>query len=259
MKPKLLVNFHGFEMFQKAPNVKVKLEHYLLRPFVKKICKGADFVYSFGGKITDILEALNIDKSKILNQSNGIEQKWIKSSTQVQPIPHFIFLGRNERRKGIIELTEALKSIKASGKLNFKFTFIGPIEPNPDLNSPEIQYLGEIKDQHKIQSLLETGDVLVCPSHSEGMPTVILEAMANGMAILTTDVGASSKMIRKNGIILNSSSSHEIESSILKLANLETNALLDMKADSLDFVKHNFVWEKIAKDLLSDLNSILLN
>jgi len=75
IKPKLLVNFHGFEMYQKAPNLKVKIEHLMLRPSVKSNCKRSDYVYSFGGKITDIIKSLGVAEDKILNQSNGIEAK----------------------------------------------------------------------------------------------------------------------------------------------------------------------------------------
>jgi len=256
IRPKLLVNFHGFEMFQKAPSKKVKLEHYLLRPFVKQICRQADYVFSFGGQIDQILKRLGIPDSKILDQSNGIERKWIHTDSEVHETINFVFLGRNERRKGIVELTEALINLKKRELFKFNFTFIGPIEKDVLLDFPQVKYTGEIKDQLKIQSLLRQQDVLVCPSHSEGMPTVILEAMANGLAIITTDVGASSKMIKHNGIILKNSKPSTIEEAILEICNLSANQLNDLKTNSLKHVESNFIWEKIAQKLISDLSKL---
>ena len=255
-KPKLLVNFHGFEMYQKAPSKKVKVEHLMLRPFVKKICKQADYVFSFGGQIDLILKNLGIPKQKILDQSNGIEAKWIRPDIETHEEISFVFIGRNERRKGIIELTEALHNLHQAGHFKFKFTFIGPIENEARLNIPEITYTGEIKDQQVIQNHLRAQDVLICPSHSEGMPTVILEAMANGLAIISTDVGASSKMIKNNGTILKDSQPATIEAAILDMVNLDTVELNKLKKASLALVKSNFIWETIAQNLISDLEKL---
>lgn len=256
MKAKLLVNFHGFEMFQKAPNLRVKLEHYLLRPFVKQNCKQADFVYSFGGKISDIIKQLGVSESKILNQSNGIEGKWIgKTSATNNPL-RFIFIGRNERRKGIEELTAALLQLTTNNAIDFEFTFIGPIEPNPALKN-SVNYVGEIKDQNKIHEYLRTADVLVCPSHAEGMPTVILEAMANGLAIIATDVGATSKMIDGNGIILKNISPESIIEAVLTIVNAPTDDIEIMKKQSIKLVKSQFIWEDIAKNIVRELQQSL--
>jgi glycosyltransferase involved in cell wall biosynthesis len=256
MKPKLLVNFHGFEMYQKAPNLKVKLEHYLLRPFVKLNCLNADYVYSFGGKITDIIKALGVKDNKILYQSNGIENKWLsKPKSSSKPL-RYIFIGRNERRKGIEELTQALINIKNEKKFDFEFTFIGPIQPHSELRDLA-HYTGEIKDQAKIHEYIHSADVLVCPSHAEGMPTVILEAMANGLAIITTDVGASSRMIEENGILLNDVSPKAIKNAITTICNTPKANLDKMKTNSLKMVKKDFIWEVIARKLVMNLQQIL--
>ena len=256
MKPKVLVNFHGFEMFQKAASLKVKFEHLLLRPFVKLICKKSDFVYSFGGQIDQILLKIGIPQSKILDQSNGIELKWIKDSFQNHKPLNFVFIGRNERRKGIEELTKSLIKLKEQNQINFNFTFIGPIEPNQTIVSNQIKYLGEIKSQTKIHQILSSSDVLVCPSYAEGMPTVILEAMANGLAIITTDVGASSKMINGNGIVLKNVEPQSISQAIINLNSISNSDLEDMKKSSLSLVKSKFIWEQVADDIIKDLKRI---
>ena len=243
LKPKLLVNFHGFEMYQKAPNLKVKLEHFLLRPFVKSNCSRADYVYSFGGRITDILKNIGIPEAKILDQSNGIETRWLHEPKATSKPLQFIFIGRNERRKGIEELSEALIQLKQKGQFNFEFNFIGPIVPHHELED-KVSYLGEIKDQALIHQYLQNADVLVCPSHAEGMPTVILEAMANGLAIITSNVGASSKMINENGILLEAPSPTSIIKAINQINSADISTIDHMKQKSFNLVKDAFYGKK---------------
>ena len=169
--PVLVLNFHGLEMFQRAADTNSFLKQLMFRPFVKSLLKKADFVQSLGGKLTDILKSFNISNNKILIHGNGIEEGSIKQSSLIVNNPRaFVFIGRFERRKGIIELNNALKAIE--GK-TFVFHFIGPIPDSQKLASPNINYHGQIKDQNKIFEILDHCDVLVCPSYSEGMPTVI--------------------------------------------------------------------------------------
>src|SRR5690606_31946583 len=114
---------------------------------------------------------------------------------------HFLFVGRFERRKGIEELNQTLNAIKDIE--NFQFTFVGRIPNEAKIQHKNISYAGEIRDTEKLKQIFREHDVLVCPSHSEGMPIVILEAMASGLAVVATDVGAVNLMVReKNGWLL---------------------------------------------------------
>ena len=54
------VNFHGLEMFQKASNLRTKLEQFLFRNTVSLTLRKSDFVFSLGGKLNKIIE--NIGK-----------------------------------------------------------------------------------------------------------------------------------------------------------------------------------------------------
>lgn len=254
----VIVNLHGFEMFQKASNFKVKLEHQLLRPIVKDLVKKADYVLSFGGKIDDILIRLKVDESKIIQQSNGIEQNWIKEDQLInQTIKTFTFIGRHERRKGIEELTEALYSLIKTN-LEFQFNFIGPIPESQQINHPYITYYGELKDAKQIKSLLDQSDYLISPSYAEGMPTVILEAMARGNAIIATDVGATSKLLAGNGFLIHHDFSSILDA-LVKAIVIDNNALLVLKEKSIKKVKAEFIWEQVIQQKLNAFKKIIAN
>ena len=93
----------------------------------------------------------------------------------------FVFVGRNERRKGIEELNAAIRQLKTEKLPPYEIHFIGPIPREHQLTGDHIFYHGEIRDTQKIKELLRASDILICPSHSEGMPNVILEGMASGL------------------------------------------------------------------------------
>ena len=62
------VNFHGLEMFQKAADIKSKVERYIFHRPVLKSMKNAEIVFSLGGKLTELLLSKGIEKKK--NHSN---------------------------------------------------------------------------------------------------------------------------------------------------------------------------------------------
>lgn len=149
----IVTNLHGYEMYQKAPNVKVKLQHFLLRPIAKYVSLHSDAVFSFGGKITDILLQIGVKQSSILQCPIGIENHWIKNTPITNSAKRtFVFIGRNERRKGIIELNAALR--KMDLKEAFEFIFIGPIAIADWVTDSRIKYLGAVYDEQEIRKAL---------------------------------------------------------------------------------------------------------
>lgn len=241
------VKFHGYEMFQIAPEPKTKFQQFLLRPFVKKISQQADIVFSYGGKITDIIKSIGVNPKHIIEIPSGVETNFISSSisSHNEQYRKFVFLGRAERRKGIIELNEVLQLL-ISQKQNFKFEFIGPIPDSMKINHSSITYHGEIRDAQKIKSILSQNDVLVCPSWSEGFPNVILEAMACGLAIIATNVGAIAAMVSdKNGWLIEPANKTQLQKSMIEAINIAD--LTSKKEASLNLVNTTFNWDIISQ------------
>jgi glycosyltransferase involved in cell wall biosynthesis len=253
----ILVNFHGFEMFQSAPSLRMMAEYALLKNSVKWNVRNADFVYSFGGKIDLILADLGIQPHKILHQFNGIHRDWLVEGIKPSaPIRKFVFIGRAERRKGIEELTAALHQLIAKD-YSFEFHFIGPVNDKFRVKDARVHYHGEIRDQATIKEIVQAQDCLVCPSHSEGMPTVILESMASGLAIIGTNVGAIERQINENGILLENPELKGLVNALVKLIELDDEALTTMKSKSIALVESNFLWEKVIEKKLADFKECL--
>ena len=70
-----------------------------------------------------------------------------------------------------------------------------------NLGVRNVTFTGWRKDAHEIVSLM---DVFVLPSHAEGVPKSVIEAMALGKPVLTTTVGSVSDLVKneETGILV---------------------------------------------------------
>ncbi len=255
--PPIAVNFHGLEMYQKAASSKEWLKQQIFKPPVKKITNLTNINYSLGGKITSILKKLAPDQN-IIERPNAVTDDWLVESYNEQKsrIKKFVFLGRYVRHKGIQELSKVLKSLTSFH--NFEFNFIGPIPDKNKIVSKNILYHGIIEDKdgnsNKIKNILRNSDCLICPSYSEGMPTVILEAMASGCCIIASDVGAVRCIVDKNnGWLISPGNIDELRQSILEVINSDEKTLRQKKVNSLKKVKENFIWDNVIKNIINDI------
>lgn len=106
-----------------------------------------------------------------------------------------LFLGNLTERKGVTDLLKALARSQeaSSGRVDAVFAGGGDIATY----SQKAQALGVSgytrfvgwADQAQAAQWVASADVLVLPSYDEGLPLVILEALANGVAVICTPVG----------------------------------------------------------------------
>ncbi|MBT4775538.1 MAG: glycosyltransferase family 4 protein [Crocinitomicaceae bacterium] len=261
LKVPIVSNLHGLEMFQRAPSPKVKLTHLLLRRITKFVSTQSDYVFSFGGEIKRINSELGISAEKIFESPIGIEEDWLTDgiTDQNSSVRNFVFVGRAERRKGTIELRSALLNLLDNGRHPFHFHFVGPVPEEEKISDPSITYYGLIRDENRIKEILKICDVMVCPSYSEGMPTVIMEAMASGLALIATDVGAVNEQVSNNGWLLKNSSTTTIQDAMIEAITLPSAELKLMKSASLSKVKKHFVWDDVVKHKIACLQDMISN
>jgi glycosyltransferase involved in cell wall biosynthesis len=111
-------------------------------------------------------------------------------------------VARLHPQKGHRYLIDAARDI-ASAHPSAHFVFVGDGELRPDLEkqvsesdlTPKFHFLGFRDD---IKELLKVFDVFVLPSLYEGLPNVILEAMATGLPVVATAVDGTIELIVDN-------------------------------------------------------------
>lgn len=223
--PPVIVNLHGYEMFQRAASFLNLMEHWSLRPSVRYVINHADLVMAFPGRIKTLLtQRLRLPANRIIELPLGIADEWLATNTaRTKEKRQFLFVGRNERRKGIQELSAAIRSLPPSVGC---FHFVGPIPAEARINATNVTYHGLITEPGELIARFNEADVLICPSYAEGMPTVILEAMARGLAVIATDVGAVATIVDdRNGFLLTRPNPVAIALAIRRLASISTAEL----------------------------------
>ena len=118
--------------------------------------------------------------------------------------------GLDPFRKGIYDILKALPMVIGACK-NVHFTFTGGDNVRHALNqrldsnfAPWMSFRGWLSEAEK-EALYREADLLLLPSYEEGMPYVIVEAMAAGLPIISTPVGAIPEVIEEgiNGFLIN--------------------------------------------------------
>lgn len=130
--------------------------------------------------------------SSVVLNGSGVDV----SAFDVAPLPAtpvFLLIARLLGDKGVREYVEAARAIRSTRE-DVKFALVGWIDKNPDaigqqeldawIQERSIEFLGRMAD---VRPAIADASVFVLPSYREGTPRTVLEAMAMGRAIITTD------------------------------------------------------------------------
>lgn len=151
------------------------------------------------------LKKLGLKEQDIVYIPNGISEEFFNLSAQAQEERKILFLGRIARIKN---LETAIKSLFFLEDKSIKLEIVGPAEED---------YLRELKDliwslrlhnrvvfsptildlKEKIKKI-DSAEIFILPSKSEGMPQALVEAMARGKIVIVSD-NLGNKDIVKDG------------------------------------------------------------
>jgi glycosyltransferase involved in cell wall biosynthesis len=241
-----------------------RLEHWAFRYFAK--------IISLSSEIRAELTILGIPDHMVVSMPNGvntdrfhpvtpIEKGRSKSKLQLSHGKIATFIGQISRRKGIDVLIKAWKGVIAECP-EARLLIIGPIADR-DMYCPDhtfIETITRLIDDYKMQDhvailgerqdvelYLQASDVFVLPSQTEGMPNVLLEAMACGLPCLTTRVSGTQDVIMdgKNGFLVDYGDSEALRVRLVQLLN-DGDLRDNIGASALRTIKEKFSLGMIA-------------
>jgi glycosyltransferase involved in cell wall biosynthesis len=164
------------------------------------------------------------------------------------------YIGALTQQKGIIQLLLSMKIIK---KLNVRLFIIGdgPLKSQlsvmvKDLSLEDrVLFLGTISHLH-LPHYLNEMKLLVLPSlYGEGLPNVILEAMACGTPVLATSVGGIPDVIKDNetGFMLTSTDPSKIAEKINEILAKDLGELQKIVNNALKLINTNYRLKNVIK------------
>ena len=182
---------------------------------------------------------------------------------QKKPLPEdftFLFVGRIIRDKGVLEYINAAKEVKTIYP-NIRVQIIGYFDTNPSaitlddlkpyIEDGTIEYLGYHED---VRPFLEKCTVFVLPSYHEGTPKSVLEAMAIGRPIITTDtVGCRETVINGlNGFLVPVKDSNALADRMIWMIE-NPEQLREMAKESRKLCEEKFDVRKVNEVILSTM------
>jgi glycosyltransferase involved in cell wall biosynthesis len=164
--------------------------------------------------------------SWIINDSRLMKHNIVSPLTLRRPLhspPRVLFAGRLNPEKGLSTLIDAIAQLDVPVEL-----FIaggGPEMPKIQLEAQKagiadsVHFLGVVPWGERLFSVMQDADLLVLPSVSEGLPLVLLEAMANGLVPIASAVGGIPEIVKDgvNGLLVAPSNAAQLCQTITRL------------------------------------------
>jgi glycosyltransferase involved in cell wall biosynthesis len=142
-----------------------------------------------------VIDELRVPADRVELVINGVpEPTQTRRNAAAETVQRVLFVGNLLERKGVSDLLQALAlpGFEAS-RLEVTFAGGGDVE-SYQAKARQLGVNGFVRfegwaDQQQVAHLMARADVLVLPAYDEGLPLVILEALANGVAVVCTPVG----------------------------------------------------------------------
>ena len=200
---------------------------YLLE---QEIFQRSDQLFAVANSVALELGEYGISPESVAVMGNGADTDifYPKTSSSNQGQPYTLTVGRLGPRKGLDDLIQAAE-IVLSEKPNLKFLIAGrgPYEGKLRREIAKrnlcdrVLLLGHITDRNKMAELYRGATAYIHPAHYEGLPTVLIEAMACGCPVIATAVSGALDVLQDgiNGLLTPPRNSAQLAKTLLRLLN----------------------------------------
>lgn len=271
-KCKKVITVHDLS-FERCPNfysLKGRLWHKFVR--TRKMCEKADLIIAVSENTKyDIMELYGIkeEKIKVVYPGVTLSQPLIRRSARGQAIfqkgesnrKYILFLGTVENRKNVLGVVEAFKILNYKyGITNYDLVIAGG-EKITNFKSQvsnlglcdKVKILGYIDEKQKCELYKNTA-LFIYPSFYEGFGFPPLEAMANGVPVITGVTSSLPEVVGDAALMVDPYNVNDIASAMAQI-------LTDEKLCSLMIERgfkrvRKFTWEKCAREVLAAVESL---
>jgi glycosyltransferase involved in cell wall biosynthesis len=223
------------------------------KPFILgPVLRGAEAVVVFTEEQRRVIGSkYRLDPRRIEVIPNGVEKTFFSTQQRVRPSrPRLLFVGRLAVQKNVDLLLRALDGISEQ----FETVLVGDGELEGELKAltkklhlQNVRFHGRA-DGPDLIDLFRQADLFVLPSEREGMPLVLLEAMAMGLPTVATDIAGNRDVVidGKNGRLVPLNDAAAMRRALLELVADE--ALYRRMSESARKSAERYTWDAVGQD-----------
>jgi glycosyltransferase involved in cell wall biosynthesis len=245
-------------------SVAVKLQGKISYLLEKQLFSISNIVTSVATSVAEELTEYGLKKEDIVVVGNGVDETIFYPVETRNKEKYVLYTGRLSYRKGLFDFIYA--GVILSEKypdIKFKLTGKGPLLEQLQSKVKEaghedkFEFLGHVTKDELI-NLYQNATVFVLPSHYEGLPTTLLEAMACGAPVVATAVSGNLDVIEdgKNGLLVPIKSPSLMADAV---SNLLDDDLLrvDLGKAARKTIEDKFTWDAISDKIMACYLSVL--
>jgi glycosyltransferase involved in cell wall biosynthesis len=226
----------------------------IFKTAIKRIQKMSPHIITISQSAkNDILKFLDFDENNIDVVPRGIDTIMIgeKQSVSESEFPYFYYVGSIEHRKNILRILEAFEKT-AEKYAEVRLILSGSRTPYRDIAEAinthkyrdRIIITGYVSEEEK-NDLLSNATAFLFPSHYEGFGLPVLEAMACGCPVITSNVSSLPEVAGDAGILIDPTSTEQLFYEMERVL-LSPSLQSDLRQKGLERAKL-FTWDRTAE------------
>lgn len=234
--------------------------HWVLTPVRRRVLRSCAAIVANDAGLASLFKRADPFPVKVI--PNGVDTRFFFPRTgprrDVDPL-NILFVGRFHRQKNLAFLLDQLARLPAFAPNGWRLALVGDGEERSALEAQarrlgiadRIAWHGWQADKSRLLGLYQQADVLVNPSRYEGMPNVVLEAMACGLPVVASDVPGNNSLVRsgETGLLFPQGNGEAFCAALSTLG--ENHAFAQSLGRSgRQRVEADFSWEQVARQYL---------
>jgi len=228
--------------------------HKLLLPLWRRLVRKAPLVVSPSKSLAQSIRRY-VPDANIALAPNGINIGFFNPVPKERTI---LMCSRVLPYKGLQYALEAIKQLNTNWQVNLigDGTYLPQLKQLAQQLDLQVKFWGWLdKNDPQFKKLYETSSIFIFPSETENFPNVLLEAMAAGLAIITSTAGGCPEVVGDAALLVEPRNVNSLRQQLKKLIDSD-DLRQQLSCAAMQRVK-NFSWPNIARQYVSYYQQLL--
>lgn len=248
----VLANFRALTTWD-VTSVLYRLQTPVSYAVERQLIRRADLVTAVSPSVAGQLASYGLRREDVVVLENGVDPH-VFTPPAAPRGDYLLYTGRLGWRKGLFELVAAMAELRRQGvEKRLVVTGKGPFRAKLEAEAARrgvkdlVEFAGFVERERLIR-LLQGAEAFVFPSHYEGLPTSVLEAMSTATPIVTTDAPGVVDLVEheRNGLAVPVGDAAGLARAIARM-HADPGLRRRLGEAARKDVEQRYAWERIAE------------